>query len=99
MFKRIWKNYKFPFILLISIIIGSIIGVIFGEDISYNPVTKKIEYHLDKFIDTNSISKDPNKTIGNIINAYKVLLTRGVYGTYIYAVDKNLRDYIKSLIK
>ena len=32
MFKRIWKNYKFPFILLISIIIGSIIGIIFGED-------------------------------------------------------------------
>lgn len=74
-------------------------GVIFGEDISYNPATKKIEYHLDKFIDTNSISKDPNETIKNIVNAYKVLLTRGVYGTYIYAVDKNLREYIKSLLK
>ena len=34
----------------------------------------------------------------NIINAYLLLLTRGMYGTYIYAVDKNLRDYIKSLI-
>jgi len=31
-FKKIWKNYKFPFILLISIIIGSIIGIIFKED-------------------------------------------------------------------
>ena len=32
MFKKIWKNYKFPFILLFSIIIGCIIGIIFKED-------------------------------------------------------------------
>lgn len=32
MFKKIWKNYKFPLILLISIIIGCIIGIIFKED-------------------------------------------------------------------
>lgn len=74
-------------------------GVIFGEDISYNPETKQIMYHPDKFIDTYSKSSDINKTINNIINAYLVLLTRGVYGTYIYAVDKNLREYINSLIE
>lgn len=73
--------------------------VIFGEDISYNPETKQIMYHPDKFIDTYSKSSDINKTINNIINAYLVLLTRGVYGTYIYAVDKNLREYINSLIE
>lgn len=32
MIKKIWRNYKFPFILLLSILIGSIIGVIFGKD-------------------------------------------------------------------
>lgn len=32
MLKKVWKNYKFPLILLISIIIGCIIGVIFGEN-------------------------------------------------------------------
>jgi len=74
-------------------------GVIFGEDISYNTETKQIMYHPDKFIDTYSKSSDINKTINNIINAYLVLLTRGVYGTYIYAVDKNLREYINSLIE
>jgi len=30
--KKIWKNYKFPIILLLSIIIGCIIGIIFKED-------------------------------------------------------------------
>jgi Na+/H+-dicarboxylate symporter len=32
MLKRIWKNYKFPVILLSSIIVGCIIGIIFGEN-------------------------------------------------------------------
>ncbi len=73
-------------------------GVIFGKDITYNKTKKCIEYHTKEFIDTNSKSNDENKTIQNIINAYLVLLTRGMYGTYIYAVDKDLRDYIKSLI-
>lgn len=34
MLKRIWKTYRFPLILLFSIIIGCIIGIIFGEDAS-----------------------------------------------------------------
>lgn len=74
-------------------------GVILGKDISYNPEKKQIEYHTDEFIDTYSKSADIKKTISNIIHAYLILLTRGMYGTYIYAVDKNLREYIKSLIQ
>lgn len=29
---KIWKNYRFPIVLFISIILGSLIGIIFGED-------------------------------------------------------------------
>ena len=32
MLTKLWKNYRLPIILLISIIIGSIIGGIMGED-------------------------------------------------------------------
>ena len=32
MLNKIWKNYRFPIILLFSIIIGCIIGIIFKED-------------------------------------------------------------------
>ncbi len=32
MLKKIWKTYKFPIILLLSIIVGSVIGIIFKED-------------------------------------------------------------------
>ena len=31
MIKKLWKTYKFPMILLFSIIVGCIIGIIFGE--------------------------------------------------------------------
>ena len=31
-FKKIWKNYRFPIILLSSIIIGCILGIILKED-------------------------------------------------------------------
>ena len=72
--------------------------VIFVEDISYNQETKQIEYHPDKLIDTYSKSTDISKIIQNISNTYKFLLIRGVYGIYIYAVDKNLRKFISSLV-
>ena len=74
-------------------------GVILGNDVKYNPLTKKIEFDISKFNDTYSKGKTEQETIENIINAYIVLLTRGIYGTYIYAVDKNSRDYIRSLLK
>ena len=35
MLKRIWKNYRFPIILLTSIIVGCIIGIILKEDAVY----------------------------------------------------------------
>lgn len=34
-----------------------------------------------------------------IRNTYKVLLTRGVKGTYIYAEDDALREYLKEVSK
>ena len=35
MLKRIWKNYKFPIILLSSIVIGCILGIILKDDALY----------------------------------------------------------------
>ena len=43
--------------------------------------------------------KNPEETKRYILHQYLVLLTRGIHGTFIYAVDKNLREYLKSLIK
>ena len=75
------------------------VGVILGPDIFYNKETKKIDIHIDKCTDKKTKVKDNDEeTKRNILNQYLVLLTRGIYGTYIYAVDKDLRDYLNECI-
>ena len=34
-----------------------------------------------------------------IRNTYRVLLTRGIKGCYVYSVDKELQKYLKKIIK
>ena len=34
-----------------------------------------------------------------IINAYHILLTRGIKGTYIYVCDESLKNYLKQYIE
>jgi DUF2075 family protein len=33
-----------------------------------------------------------------VVNIYRVLLTRGIRGTYLYVVDPDLRAYLSALI-
>ena len=75
-------------------------GVILGPDIRYDSKESKIVYDPNEFRDykaKESLSND--ETIKIIINQYLILLTRGVYGTYIYCVDKELRNFLKYKIK
>ena len=74
-------------------------GVILRPDIYYNKKTKRIEVNIDYVFDKKMIVKDDYEaTRKNVLNQYLVLLTRGIEGTYFYAVDKNLNDYIESLL-
>ncbi len=74
-------------------------GVIFGEEIDYNPTTNKIEVDLDKFYDKYVKNGcDPDVVRTYIINSYKVILTRGIKGTLVYACNKNMQDYLKKFI-
>lgn len=76
------------------------VGVILGPDIYYNTETKQIDIHIDKCTDRKAkVNGNDEETKKNILHQYLVLLTRGIYGTYIYAVDKNLRDYLCECIK
>ncbi len=75
-------------------------GIIFGEEISFNKVTKQIEIDKSKYFDKNGKrgldSIDDLKAY--IINIYKTIMYRGIRGAYIYACDKNLREYFKEHI-
>ena len=73
-------------------------GVIIGPELSYDPISKKLIIDKEKYKDINGKRSidDPKELERYIINIYKTLLTRGIRGTYVYIVDKGLRDYIKS---
>ena len=72
-------------------------GVIFGPD---------LVWRNGKWIGQKSETADPamRAVEGEIFtqlvkNTYKVLLTRGLVGTYIYSVDKETQEFLKSVLK
>lgn len=75
------------------------VGVIFGEEIDYNPVTNRIEIDLSKFYDRNVKAGTDEETVKNyIINTYTTIMTRGIKGCYVYACNRNLQTYLKKYI-
>jgi len=68
------------------------IGLILGNDISYNK-SKGFLFHPDK---NKEKSVDSDEIIKNI---YITLLTRARKGIYIYAIDDNIKSFLKTLIK
>jgi len=76
------------------------VGVIFGKEIDYDPDKGKITIKKEEFYDSgvknNSTDEDLKR---HVINAYKVMLTRGIHGCYLYACNPNLHDYLQRYIK
>lgn len=74
-------------------------GVIFGEEITYNKKTKKIEIVREKYFDKYGKQQTSDEDLKEyIINIYKTILYRAIKGTFIYACDYNLREYLKHYI-
>ncbi len=76
-------------------------GIIFGHEIDYDPEEQKLviipEHYHDK---AGKISiSDPEVLRNYILNIYQTILLRGIKGTYIYACNTNLRDYLRSCIE
>lgn len=75
-------------------------GVIFGKEISYNKITNKIEVNPKMYFDKNGKRGITNEEElkSYVINIYKTIMYRGIKGTFIYACDKNFREYLKQHI-
>ena len=76
-------------------------GVIIGPDLKYDPVDDKII--TDKSACTDPVLKRTQKeatmTFDDYVrNIYRVLMSRGMKGCYLYVCDKELRKYLKELI-
>ena len=73
--------------------------VIIGEDLKYNPVSKKVYIdktsYFDKYGKFGASDQELDEYIKNI---YYVLMTRGIKGTYVYVCNPELRKYMTSFI-
>ena len=74
--------------------------VIIGEDLKYNPVSKKVYIdktsYFDKYGKFGASEQELDEYIKNI---YYVLMTRGIKGTYVYVCNPELRKYMASFIE
>ena len=75
-------------------------GIIFGNEISYSKERNEIVIIEENYFDINGKQsiKDPEDLKNFIINIYKTILLRGIKGTYVYACDENLRNYLSSYV-
>ncbi|MCY4088578.1 MAG: DUF2075 domain-containing protein [Candidatus Saccharibacteria bacterium] len=70
-------------------------GVIIGQDLIYDPISKILKINPDNYHDFNGKRTASSSELEQYIkNIYKVLLTRAMRGTYIYVVDPHLRQYL-----
>lgn len=73
------------------------IGVIVGPDLRYNKESKSL-------ITDRNATKDPTLKRSKenfdtyVRNIYRVLMSRGMKGCYVYCCDKDLSDYLKFLL-
>lgn len=75
-------------------------GIIFGNEITYDKVKKEIVILKENYYDKNGKNSitDPQELKDFILNIYKTIMLRGIKGTYVYACDKDLRDYLAEYI-
>jgi len=82
------------------------LGVIIGPDLRFNRTDGRLFIDRDSYFDTKG--KENNTRLGKtysdddllrfITQIYAVLLTRGIRGTYVYACDDALREYLEIFI-
>ena len=85
------------------------VGVIIGKDLYYEDGRIRTNFHNHASSDPSfkgikkiyKEDKEGANQISDIIikNTYRVLLTRGTKGCYVYCVDKNLNQYLKEQIQ
>ncbi|MCR5688056.1 MAG: DUF2075 domain-containing protein [Lachnospiraceae bacterium] len=74
--------------------------VILGNDIGYEKNTGKIIVRPDYYFDKNGKrTATYDELLEYIKNIYYVLMTRGIKGTYLYACDDSLRDYLEKYVE
>ena len=73
-------------------------GVIFGNDIVWDEKANNWVGKKENSFDS-VVKREKNNFERLIINAYKVLLSRGIKGTYVYFLDHATRKHFEDMLK
>lgn len=77
------------------------VGIIVGADLSFDPSSMEFVTKYDAYQDVQGkkgLRKKPEELNRLVRNIYKVLMTRGMKGCYVYFVDKETERFFKSRI-
>jgi hypothetical protein len=70
-------------------------GVIFGNDLTYNFDSQSWEGHIEHSAD-KTVKRSAADFVDLVKNTYRVLLSRGLKGCYVYFVDKDTERFFRS---
>ncbi|WP_269303363.1 DNA/RNA helicase domain-containing protein [Aeromicrobium sp. HA] len=78
-------------------------GVIIGPELRWDEAKQKIVFVRENYHDKNGSknnvalgqSYDDEDLLEYVVNVYRVLLTRGIRGTYVYVCDPTLRERLR----
>lgn len=74
------------------------VGVIFGNDLVYD--FEQQEWQGNKEYSEDKVVKGSKYKFTDLIkNSYRILLTRGLKGCYVYFMDKDTERFVKSRIE
>jgi DUF2075 family protein len=78
-------------------------GVMIGPDLGFDSENNRISFNRDNYFDVKG--RENNKQLGikysdedirqYVLNIYRVLLTRGIQGTYVYVHDSGLKEHLR----
>jgi len=71
------------------------VGVIIGNDLTYSFDRQQWEGHPDKSYD-RTVRNSKGKFIDLVKSTYRILLSRGIMGCYVYFLDKETERFFKS---
>lgn len=76
-------------------------GVIVGPELAFDNESQKIKLVRENYFDVKGKQQNPGQTLTDedilayVANIYRVLMTRGIRGTYVYVVNPELREHLR----
>jgi len=78
------------------------VGVIIGYDLKFDPERMTIYADYEEYKDKSGkrgLKYNPSKLAELVKNVYRILISRGMKGCYLYCRDKNLQEYIRQRLQ